>query len=54
MSGHNRENQADRLRRRLEERDERIKKQTRQKLSPFTLVSIAIILVVLFIFRGNI
>ena len=53
MNGHNRENQTDRLRRRLEERDDRIKKQTRQRLSPFTLISIAIILAILFFARGQ-
>ncbi|MCL2753992.1 MAG: hypothetical protein FWE44_07590 [Defluviitaleaceae bacterium] len=46
------ENSADRLRRRLQERNDRVNKQ-KPKLSPFTLVSILIVLVILFIVRGN-
>ena len=47
------DHQADRLRRRLQARRDEIEKSTRLKISPFTLVSILIILVLVFIFRGN-
>ncbi|MCL2854993.1 MAG: hypothetical protein FWE21_05175 [Defluviitaleaceae bacterium] len=48
-----RESQADRLRRRLQERQDRITKSTRPRISPFTLLSIVIILVLLFLVRGG-
>ncbi|MCL2350290.1 MAG: hypothetical protein FWC67_02305 [Defluviitaleaceae bacterium] len=47
------ESDADRLRRRLQERNARINKYNKPKLSPFTLISILIILVVLFLVRGG-
>ena len=48
-----RESQADRLRRRLQDRQDRLQKNTRPRISPFTLLSIAVILVILFIVRGG-
>jgi len=45
------ENQADRLRRRLQERRDEINKNNKVRLSPFTLVSIAIILIIIFLTR---
>ncbi|MDR2166833.1 MAG: hypothetical protein LBE35_03145 [Clostridiales bacterium] len=45
-----RESQADRLRRRLQERRERIEKATRPRISPFTFISIGIILLLIFLF----
>ncbi|MCL2575219.1 MAG: hypothetical protein FWE33_02185 [Defluviitaleaceae bacterium] len=46
------ETQADRLRRRLQERSDRITNQ-RPRLNPFTLVSILIVLIVLFLVRNG-
>ncbi|MCL2235170.1 MAG: hypothetical protein FWB98_01870 [Defluviitaleaceae bacterium] len=48
-----RESQADRLRRRLQERQDRINQNTRPRISPFTLLSVVVILVILFIVRGG-
>lgn len=48
-----RESQADRLRRRLQERQDRIAKNNRPRISPFTLLSIVVILILLFIVRGG-
>lgn len=44
----NYETETDRLRRRLQERNDRMQARLRPRLSPFTLVSIAIILILLF------
>jgi len=48
-----RESQADRLRRRLQERQDRMQRNTRPRISPFTLLSVVVILIVLFIVRGG-
>ena len=44
------ENHAERLRRRLQERQDRLEKNFRPRLSAFTLVSIAIILILVLLF----
>ena len=46
-------NSAERLRRRLQERRDDIEKTTKLRLSPFTIVSLVIILVLVFITRGG-
>ena len=47
------DNSADRLRRRLQERRDNIEKETKLRLSPFTIASLVIILVFVLIYRST-